>query len=196
MRTKAIYPQRLRKIKFYIWKSLSLIDTLYIGLCIGLGFVLYKTLTIIPKYQNRVIPAILVPALLLILIIPSNFKKPEIKIYHQIQWFISFLIIPKIFNRQSKVTKNKFVKKVEKTKKDEQDLATEVKKLNQIVKKQSKVVKKTLRKKVFRISHKKSKRLNLEQQSDLDLIKEIKDLEQLFNKQSQNEKRKNKICKK
>ncbi|WP_265503075.1 hypothetical protein [Mycoplasma mycoides] len=56
MRTKAVFPQRLRKVRFYIYKSLTLLNTLYIGFCIALGFVLYKTLTIILLWNYCLVP--------------------------------------------------------------------------------------------------------------------------------------------
>ncbi|QVK02440.1 hypothetical protein [Mycoplasma mycoides] len=155
MRSKAMFPERLRKVKFYIWKSLTLLDTLYIGFCIALGFILYKTLTIIPLWNYRLVPGIFVPLILLVFILPVSLKKPEIRIYHQTKWLILFLITPKRFKKlfkkevESKTTNHSKVFKITSNKKNNllkanltnDDLIKETEQLNQMIKEQIKNIK-------------------------------------------------------
>ncbi|WP_434325698.1 hypothetical protein [Mycoplasma leachii] len=160
MRSKAMFPERLRNVKFYIWKSLTLLDTLYISFCIALGFVLYKTLTIIPLWNYRLIPGIFVPLILLVFILPVNFKKPEIRVYHQAKWLILFIITPKRFKKvfkkeiESKITNHSKVFKITSNKKNNllkanlvnEDLIKETEQLNQMIKEQIKNIKKKKKK--------------------------------------------------
>ncbi|QQY78396.1 hypothetical protein JLS56_00915 [Mycoplasma mycoides subsp. capri] len=151
MRSKAMFPERLRNVKFYIWKSLTLLDTLYISFCIALGFVLYKTLTIILLWNCRLIPGIFVPLILLVFILPVNFKKPEIRVYHQAKWLILFIITPKRFKKEteSKITNHSKVFKITSNKKNSllkanltnDDLLKETEQLNQMIKEQIKNIK-------------------------------------------------------
>ncbi|AJK51344.1 hypothetical protein [Mycoplasma capricolum] len=155
MRTKAVFPQRLRKVKFYIWKSLSLPDIVYLMLCVGIGFILYTSLTIIKHWNYRFTISIFVPIFLVIFIIPTNFNKPEIRIYHQIKWLISFLVTPKKFkklnkkNNKLKENKNQNVFKIVSNKsnkvnnqvkelKQEQSFEQELKELKNLISQQLK----------------------------------------------------------
>ncbi|QVK01566.1 hypothetical protein I7636_02290 [Mycoplasma mycoides subsp. capri] len=106
MRTKAVFPQRLRKVRFYIYKSLSLIDAVYLAFCIFLGFILFKSLSIVSNNQYRLIISIVIPICVALLIVPTNWNKPEIRLYHQIKWLFLFAITPKRFKKTNKKNSN------------------------------------------------------------------------------------------